>query len=602
MLFLEYALAEPRNRNNILEVSQIFNLVNNHRAVPIYRSVYYYDDSINEYLRTTKSVRNFDGTRYIQTIPIDVDKGSNSDEYTLKKMRGFLDKLDDYGVNPEALQVFFSGTGYHIMITNEEFGFEPGSDLPYQVERTMQALGLAPDPSVLRKTAIIRMQHTVNLKSNRYKIPLTYEEATNMPVSEIHNLAKSPRDDYMYTKLTGRSTFVGQTIEVVKAIPSKDKVYNYDKVAHLKNYVCIQAMLNKGPVEGTRNNSILRIASHLKWSGIPEDAAFEVLKQWNSKTKQGVDTKVIYDKLSYVYNSAVKYSCQDQILQMYCRSTCVDFKDRHKETEVNAVKGSKLHDEYIERINLMSNTENLINLKYIFDLEHDCVLYPGELVTFIGDTGSNKTSILQNILIGYNMRTSEIRPHKQSILFYETELGGGGLYERFMSIITGLTAKQLRQQPEIARKHKSLLDNINIQTGLVTIQAIEEAIEKYQYDVVVIDYIEKIRHPLFERGQDYAAIGNIMRDLATMAQKHNVAIIVISQAPRSDTKEKTAKIGVHSGKGNSAIESSSRRVFAINGSPEDPYRNISMVKANNDRLFSGIIIERQDNWRFTRRG
>lgn len=601
MKYIEYALAHPKHRNVVLEAKELFSLIRaKGRNIPIFRSVFNYDEGILAQIKEKKTVKGYEGKKYIMNIPIDIDKGSNSDNYTLLKLRNVLDKLDDYGLAPSSYIIYFSGTGYHVHITNKEFLFEPDPDLPVRVEATMKALGLCEDVSVYKKTALIRAPHTLNMKSNLYKVPLTYEEATSLNVEDIHALARTQRLDFPYERITGEGLFVGKVVEVDKQMPEKTRIYNYDKTAHLMHYVCMQKLLNDGPQEGTRNNSILRLASHLKWSGIPEDFAKNIAVYWNNKTEQSLDEDTLLQKVVYVYNSAVKYGCRDFIMKEYCRPSCKYFKDRNQEGDIDPLSIDSLRDHFHERVALMEQKHTFINLRNIFGLDKDCYLRPGEVVTFQGDTGCNKTSIVQNILLGFNMVNQTFHPHKKNILLYETELGGGGIYERNLAILSGKTPAQLHANPQISDQYKDHMRNFSLQAGPITVEGIESIISKYQYEVIVIDYLEKIVHPLFDRGMDTAALSSIMKSLSNMAQKYNIVIIAISQVSRSQVTN-GAKVGLHSGKGSSTIEQSSRRVITINGDQKSPYRQLEQVKANDDDPWGPITIERLGSWRFARR-
>jgi len=598
MLYLEYANITPHNRNRVIESDKFPLLVKQAGAVPMYRSVFLYDESLIEHMKKTKSIKNFEGIRYIEEIPIDIDKGSNSDQYLLKKLYDTITQLSELDIDKESYQVYYSGRGFHIMISSEVFEFEPGPELPIQVRLVMDRLKLSSDTSVYKPTAIIRAPHSLNEKSDLFKIPLTAEEAKTLSMEQIRALAKVPRYEYEYHRLKGYKQAADLVSDVAVEVPKKDRVYTYDSIAHLYNYVCIQTMLNVGPQEGTRNNSVLRIASHLKWVGIPEEYAKKILILWNNSSEQSLDEKLVMQKTEYVYNTPIKYGCFDEILKFYCRSSCHKYKMRDVD-ETPVLNTKDLNKAYKDRLKLYDIRESFINLKDIFGLQNDCILWPGELVTFMADTGMNKTSLLQNIMVGFNMKTQEIKRHKQRILFYETELGPGSLQERFLTIVSGYTKKELRNHYDKIEYYSSMIDNISVQVGLKTLAGIESMLQQYQIEVLVVDYIEKIMHPMRDKGIETAAIADIMRTLSEFAVKYNIVIVAISQINRTSAANKEG-IHIHSGKGSSAIETSSRRLFSIDGELDSAYRKISMIKANNDTVWKNILIERQENWRFLR--
>ena len=121
-------------------------------------------------------------------------------------------------------------------------------------------------------------------------------------------------------------------------------------------------------------------------------------------------------------------------------------------------------------------------------------------------------------------------------------------------------------------------------------------IVEYQPAVLVIDYYEQVEHPSWDRSPSIA-IAEIAKSLSAMAVKYSIIIIAISQVNRDGAKN---GISIHSGFGSGSIEKTARRLFIIDGEASSPYRTISQAKANSDSLWSGVVIERQDNWRFKR--
>ena len=67
-------------------------------------------------------------------------------------------------------------------------------------------------------------------------------------------------------------------------------------------------MWAEGPSEGSRNNIILRIASHFRRNGIPSDATKASLLHWNNNQ---LEESIILEKVENVYNSGYQYGCQD---------------------------------------------------------------------------------------------------------------------------------------------------------------------------------------------------------------------------------------------------------------------------------------------------
>ena len=148
------------------------------------------------------SLRNYYGIRSIDNVLIDIDKEQNTDEYTLKKCQGILYTLvEELELTIHNFRVYFSGSGYHVSIPNSVFNFPDSDALPFHVKETMTKLLPDIDPMVYIRTGLYRVAHTINPKTNLYKIPLTYNEAMTLTPVEIQELAKNPRFDFPYEVL-----------------------------------------------------------------------------------------------------------------------------------------------------------------------------------------------------------------------------------------------------------------------------------------------------------------------------------------------------------------------------------------------------------------
>ena len=602
-----YELAEYRasNRNRLILAENISHAILEKGADrPLFRSVFWYTEDIVDYLKTNKSVSSYRGIRGIDSIPIDIDKGSNSDTYTKEKLLKFLDKLEEIGLDDQAYQIYFSGTGFHIFIDNSAFDFQPSTYLPEQVSQTLYNIGLIDDSSIIRGNQLIRLENSLNEKSNLYKIPLSIEEVRTLSLDQIRELARSQRLDFVVEEKNGRGIlekFVVPSFEFDsgdKIIPSSwKKGGRVDEGKFDNRYaICIQKLYELGPREGSRNNTVMRIASHCKRQGMPEDFTIAGLLFWNSKTNQSLDDRVIIDKVHQVYNKPYRYGCNDIIMKEFCNPNCLFYKHKNLD-KTGLLNVSDLDRAFEERLQIIENKDRYINLKNIFGLDVDCVLYPGELVVFQGDTGINKTSIIQNIMLGVDMVNDLVRPPELQIIYYGPELSAGVIQLRNYCIVTGYTEDEVIKHKDELYKYHTALEHIAVQTGILTIEGIEQLILDYQPQVLVIDYYEQVEHPAWNRSPTMA-IAEISKSLSVMAQKYNIILIAISQVNRASAVNKD--VGIHSGFGSGAVEKTARRLFTITGEQDSPYRIINHVKANSDVLWKNVILERQDNWRFRR--
>ena len=166
-MYVEIARGTPANRGILINYSDLGNYIEKDMA--LYRSVYLYGEDAKEYVKKTGSFRNFFGIRAIDKIPVDIDKGDNSNEKTLDILRSIIIELEAVGIGCGSFQPYFSGSGYHLMLSGELFNFKASPDLPYTVKQTLYRIIPETDISIYMRTGIYRVQHTINRKTGLYK-------------------------------------------------------------------------------------------------------------------------------------------------------------------------------------------------------------------------------------------------------------------------------------------------------------------------------------------------------------------------------------------------------------------------------------------------
>lgn len=276
-LYHEIAISSPRNRGLLVPEEQLIDiLLSEGKNQAVYKSLYLYDEEGKEYHKIKRSFKDFLGNRYIKDVLIDVDKGQNTDDYTLNKTKGVLFELEELGVQKRSYRLYYSGTGYHIEISGEVFNYPQGSkDLPFIVKETMNNLFGDIDLSVYNRTAIYRCENTLNQKSNLYKIPLDINSINTLSAEDIIEHASKQRN-------IEQEPIWGDSELEDKVITKVPKIRVLQSNAEPTNIVpCVQKMYKLGPEEGSRNNTLMRIASHFFRHGLPSEAAKAALLHWN---------------------------------------------------------------------------------------------------------------------------------------------------------------------------------------------------------------------------------------------------------------------------------------------------------------------------------
>jgi len=572
--YIEIAKAEPRNRGFIIPKTELSSYINTEE--PLYRSLYLYDEVGKSQIDEAGSVGDFYGTRWIDKVLIDIDKGDDSNEHTLRQTLACVMALSDLGVVAhKSIQPYFSGTGYHLVLPNAVFNFEASPELPYIVRKTMAELLPGIDDMIYIRTGIYRIPHTVNLKTNLYKVPLTIKELQTFKVKDILDIAKTPRLEFAYHSLIGE----GELEEyILKETPKIQELRPVTE--NIKVVPCVQRMLAIGPQKGSRNNILMRIASHFRRHGIPSEFAKVSLQHWNDGN---LDNNVLIDKIEQTYNKGYQYSCQDKYMKEYCQTRCIFFK--RKDYLIDVLSVDSLQDEFHNRMttNFRGRT---VNLSRMLGLSRgiDATIYPGELVTIFGPTGSSKTTLAQNLALGVDFVNNKIVKEWQiPTLFISLELSAWYMHRRHMQIVANCGKEDVNEKYDIIfRKHREELSHVSIQTISPTIEQIKDKIRELNPAMVIVDYIDLVETPPHVRGE-YEQIKHISHSLSNMAVNFDVIIIQISQVSRDYSRNEV--LDLYAGKGSGAIENASRKVLGLNGQADDSIKEISMYKNTDGELF-----------------
>ncbi len=577
------AIGSPRKRGLLIPLDTLPDLIYNEgKKQAVYRSTYlYYDDAI-EYRKLKGSLKDFLGLRGVDWIPVDIDKKDNTDEYTLDSVRGFIYELEDFGASETNYCIYFSGTGYHIMLHADVFGFIPSRDLPYILKETMRSMFDYIDLSVYMRTSLFRCDASLNQKSGLYKIPLGKHEIFNLSVLEIKEIAKMRIQTS--TDWEEKSGNLELKEYIKKYVP---QIRTLQNVAEPSKYAtCIQTMYKLGPMKGERNNTILRLASHYRKSGITSDAAKAAVLHWNNKA---LDEQNVLKKIEDTYNRGYNYKCNDVLMSKHCNPKCVFYK--RKDYSIDILTSVDLQKSLEHR--LETNFEGkVVQLGKLLGLPEniDCDVYPGELVTIFGSTGSNKTTLAQNLALGYDVRHDFIDPELQiPTLYLSLELSEWYMHRRHLQIVSDRDKKGVNSNfKRLWEFHKEELNHINVTTVSPSVEQISEMIRKTDPRLVIVDYIDLVEPPKHIRGE-YETIRYISHRLSSMAINLDIVIIQISQINRAYSREQI--MDMYASKGSGAIENASRKVLGITGDAKDKVKKLELYKNSDGDLFQGHYLK-----------
>jgi hypothetical protein len=295
----------------------------------MYRSHYSFDETFYDFVKKNKTVKGFDGLCYVDRIIIDIDRGEIEESSFQQYVTNCIDDLIDKGVYNDDINVWFSGTGYHIELLNI-FGFQPSKNVHEKVRCTMKEHYNFGD-TIYDKTRIIRSNWSLNKKTNLFKIWIPIREMYELSFDKIKEIARS-KENYLAYMSTHNFGFEAlntksdvepylQSMIVASSTVTVNGQSNKGDVSSVVS--CMQHVFNEGPVKGSRNMKVMRMASSYKRAGVPYLVTLNGMIRWSNGS---LGDEEITRSVSNVYEQNYQYGCNDTIMSEYCDPKCIYFQ------------------------------------------------------------------------------------------------------------------------------------------------------------------------------------------------------------------------------------------------------------------------------------
>tara|TARA_E500000081_G_scaffold154604_1_gene192049 strand:- start:564 stop:2351 length:1788 start_codon:yes stop_codon:yes gene_type:complete len=560
------------NRNIICDYESYLKKVNvNAFKKEMYVSYYLFDTTFKDHVLKTNSVKNYEGLAYPNRIIIDLDKGEIDGQNMQSYLIHSCNELFDFGIDSSHVNVWFSGSGYHIELLNV-FGFQPNKNVHEKVKSTLTEHFSFGD-NIYDKTRIIRSPWSLNKKTNLHKVWLPLEDIFNLSYDDVCNIAKSRKSykEYEKTKPNFYATFNSHDTIVepylqTSIIANKANVSLKPMRTSDANSVvtCVQHIFNEGPIQGSRNKNMMRMVSSWKRAGIPFIVSLNGINKWAQDT---MEANEIERTVTNVYDNQYIYGCDDTILMEYCDPKCIHFK--RKDYVLDIRDSNTLEDtfkEYIEK----DFTKRSINIADVFHGAQDYVFKPGELVIFSGDTGMGKTAFVQNL----------VAQAKKDTLFLSLEMNEILIWRRFVQIVKGQTndwvINQYKSDPDFSVKDE--LDHLKIMVIAPEIEAVKKVVAQYEPNILVVDTTDEMQVDRFDG--DIQKQNIVIDTLKQIAQRNNTLIFAIHHLNKASAAQ--GMVGLHSLKGSSNVVQKADKVVVIKGNRNDQYRTVVTEKSRDD--------------------
>jgi len=507
-----------KNRNKIVFASDIPKL---HRPYEAYASMFSMDKGIEEFVKIQKTVSGYNGKYFAEFLLFDIDaENLQSAQASAVDLIKHLNK--NFGVSPYQCYIWFSGSkGFHIGLSQNLFGgFMGSTDLPDKVKILAGNLSKDiphVDLKIYNKNRIFRLTNSVNLKSNLYKVQLSWEELLGKDIVWIKTQAKAPSD------IQAVKTSTDSIHQLVQAWQDAQKQEAEQMQAPMqRNDSNGEVGFFAPPREGERNQTLFKQSALLLDKGISESGVFDIMQSIN-----------------FASGNPVSASEMNTIISSASRKTASNEKPKNEEVRlIDIGEALKTWEDYI--------MDDSTPLSLGFDkIDKDMRgKYRGKVGTIIGYGGSKKSllglqSALKNLRNGvaiYSNMEMSLPQFTERIIDYVTEVDSTNASVSL--------EKYYHQDINAARAvvHKQLIPYVGknlqiLQKGRMTTEEYDKAIELCKSDIgepamLVIDGLSMMGGANNET-ERYSVN---TADLKELANKHNILILLIAHCSKGATK------------------------------------------------------------------
>ena len=569
-MIIEIADGGVSHRGKFIEEKMLVKHIRSNNE--LFRSYFSFDDKIKQHiLGGRKTAAGFVGNFHLPYIVFDIDKGENTLEATLDKTRLLANTLIKDWELEDNIQVWFSGTGFHIHLP-DIFGFKPSKDLPATVKATLEAAFPEVDTKPVNPRGLIRVGYTLNAKSGLYKTPIFDSELWFITPEKVLQLAKKQNFKRIHKKLVPPDKLFPHLIK--HETNTKKSVTQMPSFQPNRIVTCMQHCYSQGGREGTRHERIMRMVSWLRRDGIPPKAIIAMMIDYAPSMEPYEIEKAVMDS----YEKGYTYSCNDKVMKQFCDPTCIFAKDKNYIPQLQnaADMDTRLYDYY------QKSATSAIDFSKILGIDTEFNVIPGDVVAFTGVSGMNKTALLQNIIVGLK----EYAP----IVYISTEFSNNLLHRRFLQIKHNMTKEDIEAHFKVRKNSLgdaiSYISYSNITPNLVQI---EDMVKKFQPKILAIDVVNDIRVPGYPPRSNQEE-EQLAQQLEELSEKHNVVTLCVhhtnksaAQAHINDGRE----LNMYDLKGSSGFPQKADTVISITqiGGKNSNKRRVQSLKARDNAPF-----------------
>ena len=250
---------------------------------------------------------------------------------------------------------------------------------------------------------------------------------------------------------------------------------------------------------------------------------------------------------------------------------------------------SEAADNYAQFIKDISTKKIMLDISRLDAITRG--LRPKEVLTLISPTSTGKSAFVQNLLMKYSQKTSDL------VLYITLEMSSEEIFERFLQIEINLKGYEVENQfrrnelkadnlKQIYKKYSNMVI-IEKRLNINNLPEFVKNIEKFygrQAGLICIDHLLLLDNPQFDHNE-YLKLSDSMKKVKQYALTEKKAVILLSQTSRINSK---SELDLYSGKGSGEIENSSNFVLNLERINKDNFKkyNISELDIRNKQANS----------------
>jgi len=316
--YVNVAVEGVHNRKGIYDIRKLGDPSG---KTETYCTYFRYNDEMVKHFRKRRSVAGYQGKAYADWLPIDID--SDDLQQAQMMLQRLIYNLEAYDIDLNTCRFYFSGSkGFHVMIPSQYFGAEPSKDIHKRFRKVAIELakGIDIDTAIYDKTRILRLPNTKHGKSGLHKVELYPFEATTLDIRDIQQKALIPTERLEIEKEFDPSE---ELTELYHEDLNKKKINGEQGKTKVK--VCMSKLMT-GVGQGERDNVGVRVASHLRQSGLTPKMIYAALEEWNKTNDPPLDD----DEIDRIFEQGLQdyeFGCHDEILKTHCSKECIFYQE-----------------------------------------------------------------------------------------------------------------------------------------------------------------------------------------------------------------------------------------------------------------------------------